>query len=238
MLWIGCELMKKRMMVFGVLIIMIGGLIGLKNYLVLFYGGNEEFKNQFVNIQNLEITQNQLSPNVTFERMSLHIPESFYELEEESLTNNKTFVSREGETPLRIIIGDQKRYYKEVLEDINRMKRLNSEKLMKRYHLQNGVDLFKYYYEHKDEKGNIFWDLNHLKMNSLAATYTWIASYFSKENYFLVKELNGFMAYGNNSYFVTVAQGEEMYQLAFWSNEEHAFTYEQVLDILQSIRFI
>ncbi len=230
--------MKRKFIVFGVFILIVGLLVGVKNYLVLFYEGNKDFKSIFSNIANLEITQNQLEQNVSFEKISLHIPEMFQELKDESSNNTKTFVSKEENDPLRIIISSKARYYKEVLEDINQMKRLNSEKLMRRYHLQNGIDLFKYYYEHKDEKESLLWSLNHLKMNSLAENYTLIASYFSKENYFLVKDLNGFMAFGNNSYFVTVANGEEMYDLAFWSNEEHYFTYEQVLDVLQSIRFI
>lgn len=230
--------MKRKIILFGVFILVVGLLIGVKNYLVLFYEGNKELKNIFANIEDLEITKNQFDQNVTFEKMRLYIPELFQEVKEESLNNNRTFVSKEEDNPLRIMIGTKTHYYKETLEEINQMKHLNSEKLMQRYQLQNGIDLFKYYYEHKNEKGTLFWSLNHLKMNSLADTYTLIASYFSKENYFLVKDLNGYMAFGNNSYYITVAYGEEMYDLTFYSNDEHYFTHEQVMDVLQSIRFV
>ena len=82
MLKIGSECMKRKIILFGVFILVVGLLIGVKNYLVLFYEGNKELKNMFSHIEDLEITKNQFDQNVTFEKMRLYIPELFQEVKE------------------------------------------------------------------------------------------------------------------------------------------------------------
>jgi hypothetical protein len=229
--------LKKRVSILVIILILIWS--SYKAYLLFKYPNITGIEN-LNNITDISITTNKNIQNTKIENMSLYIPERFEESKLNISTNEttKTFtLTGESDDYTQIMfIGVDKNKLEDTIKNDLDLKNINYQKLLKKYNIENEIDLIKYYEKNKDTKRNIFWSKSHIEINYLVKEYIIVSMTVSKTSSYLTNDLNGFITYNNEDYYIRIANNDDIYYLTITSHG-NKIEYNEVINILESITF-
>jgi hypothetical protein len=234
---------KKVYISIGVIILLILIWGGYKAFLLYKYSTTDiAGMENLNNIEEIYITTNKSKQNTTIENMNLYIPEKFEESTKISTSNENTksfsiIGEDEDNYTQTILVGVTKNAIESTIENnLSYFKNIDYEKLMNKYNVTNEIDLIKYYEQNKDIKSNIFWSKSHIQFDCLVNQYIALTMTLTKNSAYLTNDLNGFITYNSGNYYVKIANNDEIYYLTI-SSRDNSFTYDEVLNILESISF-
>lgn len=115
---------------------------------------------------------------------------------------------------------------------------------LKKYDIDNEIDLIRYYEKNYDFKSNIFTSSDKIKMNYIAKTYVNVALPSYNSFYYLENDLNGFLIESGKERLhhyamITFRSGLyifDSYQISFFNNKEQYFNHDNVVEILSGIK--
>lgn len=233
---------KKIVKILVVIVLLCLVWVGYKGLLLSYYNTNDEMsKELFKEVIEVAIEKNTTNQNESVSNMSYYIPSNYHLIKEEN--NQKTYTLN-GTTEManKIIIGE---FNYESLDIIkSTVKFINYDKLFQKYNIQDEIDIYRYYYEHKDEKRNILWSKSHIQINAVANFYLQIIGGGDSsicQIQFLTKDLKGLMSVcfvkeANLNYFTTyITHNKKMYYVRYLGTD--IMSYEEFMSIIKSISF-
>lgn len=231
---------KKMGIGIGIIVLLLLVFIGYKTFLIYYFSHDDkEYKEIFSKITDIAINQDTTNQNDNIGNLHYYLPNELSLQEEKN--GQKVYVEfdTDGKQIGRLSIGVS---HINAFEDTKQsLKFVNYEKLAKKYNIQDEIDLYHYYYNHKDEKRNIFWSSSHIKMNGFVNLYMLIVSSGGSNcnSYFLNKDLKGYMleCSNNNSYDAYFVHDNENYVVSYMGKESTTMSYQEFLKILESISF-
>lgn len=214
--------------------------IGYKVFLLYYYHHNDkEYREMYTKITDLAIQRDITTQNDKIGNLHYDLPNEF-SLEEEK-NNQKIYIeyNAQGNQISRFTIG--KANINSLEETKQSLKFVNYEKLAKKYDIKDEIDLYHYYYEHKDEKRNIFWNRSHIQMNGFVNLYMLLVSTGNSNcnRYFLTQDMKGYMVNCSNShsYNAYFTHENNLYEVSYMGKEETSLTDQEFIKILKSISF-
>ncbi len=231
---------KKKIIGIGIIVLCVLSFVGYKAFLLVYFNhSDKEYREIFNEITDLSIHKNVINQNASVGNLHYFVP---IELKEEKQENGqKIYVERDdnGNQVAQLTIGLANL---SSLEDTKQsLNFVHYEKLAKKYNIQDEIDLYHYYYEHKEENANIFWSSSHIKMNGFVNHYMLIVSSggTSCHSYFLNDDLKGYLleCSNRNVYDAYFVYEKELYVVNFMGKESTSMTYQEFIKILESISF-
>ena len=113
---------------------------------------------------------------------------------------------------------------------------LDVYKVLNKYNINNTIDLIKYYERNYLVKENIFTDSDYIKMNYIASKYVKTVLSEYDKFYYLDNDLEGYMIENDDFYYSTFYKGVDSYRVSFFNNKENYFEYDNVVEIISSIK--
>ena len=235
--------MKKKIKIgIGVLIVLCAFWIGYKIFLVSIANLSQpKIKELFDNVTDLEIKKDTTKQNDAMEKMHYYVPNRFtYEKQEE---NQKVYVIKDSEEHILNQLTIGKINWSSLEDTKTNYKWINYDALAKKYNIQDEIDLYHYYKEHKDEKRTIFTSASHLKMDIFANQYMLIGSSGGPSfNYsFLTGDIKGYLTESLeevNCFTALFVHEKEIYWVNYLGSKNASkMTQEEMLEILESISF-
>jgi len=114
---------------------------------------------------------------------------------------------------------------------------------LKKYDIDNEVDLIRYYEKNYDFKSNVFTSSDKIKMNYIAKTYVGMTLPSYDSFYYLENDLNGYLIeYGKEKsvHFAMITFKDGLYNydsylISFFNKKEQYFHHDNVVEILSSM---
>lgn len=233
---------KKKFIGIGIIVLFLLCFVGYKVFLLYYFNhSDKEYREMFNKVADLSINRNTTNQNDSIGKLSYYIPNELNLKEKESSNGQKVYTENDdiGKQIGQLTIG---------LANINSLedtkqsiKFVNYEKLAKKYNINDEIDLYRYYYEHKDEKRNIFWSDSHIKMNGFVNLYMLLVSTGNPtcNRYFLTQDIKGYMVDCSNSnyYDAYFVYENELYKVSYMTNTKTSMNYQEFIKILESISF-
>lgn len=215
---------------------------GYKVFLLYYFNhSDKEYREMFSKIIDLPINRNITNQNDSVDKLKYYIPSELNLTLKNSSNGQKIYteIDSTGKQVSQLTIGLANL---NSLEDTKQvLKSVNYEKLAKKYNINDEIDLYHYYYEHKEEKRNIFWSSHHIKMNDFVNLYMQLVSSGNStcNRYFLIQDMKGYMVECSNSndYDAYFVYENKMYVVSYMSNVKTTMTYQEFIKILESIFF-
>lgn len=230
------RLYKLIMLIVFVLIV-----FGIYKILLLNYFKQSDtvYKEIFNKVTDIEITSDTSKQNDSVGNLKYYIPSNLKLASEEPKDNQKTYYEydKTGKQIGRLTIGLAE---DTALEDTKKvLKYIDYEKAAKEYNITDEIDLYHYYYEHKDEKRNILSSSSQIKIDGFVKKYLYIVSSGSPScnSYFLNQDMKGYMIEcpDNNSYTAYFVNGKDKYAIYYIGQDSSFMTYKEFIKILESI---
>lgn len=233
---------KKIFIGIGIIMLLLICFVCYKGFLLYYFNhSDKEYKEMFNKVTDLSINRNITNQNDSVDRLRYYIPSELNLTLKNSSNGQKIYtkIDNEGKQVGQLIIGLANI---NSLEDTKQsLKFVNYEKLAKKYNINDEIDLYHYYYEHKEEKRNIFWDSERIKMKGFVNLYMLMVSSGNStcNRYFLTQDMKGYMVDCSNSndYDAYFVYEDKMYVVSYMSNVKTTMTYQEFIKILESISF-
>lgn len=229
---------KKLCVIIGIAALIIIGFVGYKVFLLYYFNVHKEI--YYDKFTDISITRDITNQNEQIANLKFYLP-SELGLEEKDSTNSQKIYAKydnDGNQVGQFVIGIAEY---NAFDDVKKvLKVTNYEKLAQKYNIKDEIDLYRYYYEHKDEKSNIFWSNSHIKMNGIANGYITLVSTGGPtcDNYFLNQDIKGVMvSCKGKRYWAYFVHENENYVMGYSGKEDAIISYQEFINILKSISF-
>ena len=191
----------------------------------------------FAQITDLPITKNTEKQNDKVGKMRYYIPETFQLKKETEDQKEYEIKDNSGKQTSSFSIG---KLEISALEDTkDSYKFINYNYLAKKFNIQDEIDLYHYYYDHKEDKNTIFTSMAKLQMDIFVKQYLLIVTTGGPNctNYFLTKDTKGHLIEcpSSNSFYATFVQDKDIYFVSYYGEDE--LTHQEFVNILSSISF-
>ena len=239
--------MNKKKVIIITAIILIIIYIGYKAfnlyYFTYIYTIDEK---RIMNYEKINIKTLRMISNTKYDSLHINIPNEF-KYDDEISKQEKTlkidwYIKRDKKNKdilSAITINKSAMNLDSFLKD-GGVRKIDYTNVIKKNNINNCFDLLEYYKKHQNEKQTIFTPVSKMKMNHLANTFV----YFNLPAYQKIYKLNGVLTVyllksKSSKYFISyIIYKDNTYVINFNNaKEKKYFTYEKVIEILQSIYF-
>ena len=229
--------MKKKYLII-LLAILCLAFIGYKGLLIYVYDSknNDSITMKMEDPILIETKQNTQTNH--FQNIHFSLPKDFSLSNTYNSQNAQMYESENQNT--RVIIGPlETTFLDQMQKEDKRFQYFEVQKLLKKYQIDNELELLTYYQEHKNEKETIFSKQSKIQMQYVARMYTENFMNGFTTVYYLDKDRTGVFVHNEEktNYYVQILYQKKMYAIRILVMNPEEFSFDNVKEFLSSITF-